>query len=97
MFGLLGAVLVPSYIGNYVLAMKQFNYAEWIEANSRIRATSMKMVPPTAVAITKDPNVEKLQLDSVNTVICAGGTLQAEVVQRLQSLLKGVSIIQAYG
>ena len=97
MFGLLGAILVPSYIGNYVMAMKQFNYQEWIEASSRIRATTMKMVPPTAVAISKDPNVEKLGLDSVSTTVCAGGTLQAEVVQRLQALLKGVSIVQAYG
>ena len=57
----------------------------------------MKMVPPTAVAISKDPNVEKLQLDSVNTILCAGGTLQVEVVQKLQRLLKGVSIVQSYG
>jgi acyl-CoA synthetase (AMP-forming)/AMP-acid ligase II len=97
MFGLLGGVLGPSYVGNYVLAMKQFNYDEWLEANSRIRATGMKMVPPTAVAISKDPKVEKLQLGSVNTIVCAGGTLQAEVVKRLQHVLKGVSIVQSYG
>lgn len=97
MFGLLGAVLVPSYTGNYVMAMKQFDYQAWIEANARVRATTMKVVPPTAVAISKDPNVEKFQLDSVNTIVCAGGTLQTEVFRRLQALLKGVSIVQAYG
>lgn len=97
MFGLLGAILVPSFIGNYVMCMKQFEYKEWIEANSRIRATTMKMVPPTAVAISKDPKVGRFQLGCVNTIVCAGGTLQTEVVQRLQEILNGVSIIQAYG
>lgn len=77
--------------------MKQFNYKEWIEANARIKATSMSMVPPTAVAISKDPNLETIDLTSVETILCAGATLQAEVVLRLQHLLKGVSIIQGYG
>lgn len=97
LFGLLGALLVPPYIGNYLVAMKQFNYKEWIDANVRIKATSMRMVPPTAVAISKDPNLENVDLSSVNTILCAGATLQTEVVQRLQYLLKGVSIIQGYG
>jgi len=77
--------------------MKQFNYKEWIDACSRIRATTMRMVPPTAVAISKDPNIENIDLTSVDTILCAGATLQTEVVQRLQFLLKGVSIIQGYG
>jgi 4-coumarate--CoA ligase len=55
------------------------------------------MVLPTAVAISKDPNLENIDLISVNTILCAGATLQTEVVLRLQHLLKGVSIIQGYG
>jgi 4-coumarate--CoA ligase len=77
--------------------MKQYNYKEWIDANSRIRATIMRMVPPTAVEISKDPNIESIDLASVDTVMCAGATLQAGVVQRLQHILKGCAIIQGYG
>jgi len=97
LFGLLGAVMVPAFIGNYLVAMKQFKYQEWIEANSRIQATMMRMVPPTALAIAKDQKLENVDLSSVNVILCAGATLQTEVVQRLQHLLKGVSIIQGYG
>jgi acyl-coenzyme A synthetase/AMP-(fatty) acid ligase len=76
--------------------MKQLNYKEWIKANARIKAITISMVPPTAVVISKDPNLENIDLTSVNTILCAGATLQTEVVLRLQHLLKGVSIIQGY-
>jgi len=97
LFGLLGAVMVPAFVGNYLVAMKQFKYQEWIDACSRIQATMMRMVPPTALAIAKDPKLENVNLSSVDVILCAGATSQAEVVQRLQYLLKGVSIIQGYG
>ena len=97
MFGLLGAMLVPSFLGSYCMIMKQFEYQQWIIACSAIKATNMKMVPAIAVAIAKDPNAEKLDLGSVNYITCAGATMQAEVVRRLQFLLKGVSILQGYG
>jgi len=89
--------MVPAYIGSYLVVMKQFDYQEWIEACSRIRATTMKMVPPTALAIAKDPRLESVDLSSVSLILCAGATLQAEVVHRLQYLMKGVSIVQGYG
>lgn len=97
MFGLLGVVAIPAFVGNYVMLMRQFVYADYIEACAKIKATTMKMVPAIAVAISKDPRIEKLDLSSVNTVLSAGATLQAEVVNRLQKLLNGVYIIQGYG
>lgn len=97
MFGLLGAVVMPSFVGNYVMLIRHFVYQDYILASAKIRATTMKMVPAIAVAISKDPNVEKLDLSSVNTVLSAGATLQAQIVTRLQELLKGVYIVQGYG
>ncbi|GAB7354598.1 hypothetical protein MBLNU459_g5039t1 [Dothideomycetes sp. NU459] len=96
-FGLLGAMLVPSFVGSYIAIMHQFEYGRWIQACADIKATTMKMVPAIAVAISKDENLERLDLQSVNTIMSAGATLQAEVVKRLQHLLRGVSITQGYG
>lgn len=97
MFGLLAAVLIPSFVGNYLKIMKQFEYNQWIKACADIKATSMKMVPAIVVAITKDPNAANLDLRSVETITSAGATLQGEVVGKLQQLLQGVSILQGYG
>lgn len=97
MFGLLAAILMPSFVGSYVKIMKQFEYSQYVQACADIKATTMKMVPAIAVAIAKDPRVAKLDLTSVNTIMSAGATLQSEVVGRLQDLLQGVSIVQGYG
>ncbi|OCK80965.1 acyl-CoA synthetases/AMP-acid ligases II [Lepidopterella palustris CBS 459.81] len=97
MFGLLGAVICPAYLGSYVLAMKRFEYRAYIEGCARIKATVMKMVPPTALAISKDPEIRKYDMSSVDYILCAGATLQVEVVHRLQELMKGCYITQGYG
>jgi acyl-coenzyme A synthetase/AMP-(fatty) acid ligase len=55
------------------------------------------VVPPTALAIAKDPNIEKYDLTSVQVIMCAGATLQAEIVGRLQALMGGCDIVQGYG
>lgn len=57
----------------------------------------MKMVPAIAVAIAKDPRITDLDLRSVNIILCAGATLQSEVVAQLQKILGGVDIVQGYG
>jgi len=99
MFGLVGAVLPAAFHGVHIVLMRQFNYRKWVETCARIRATVMRSVPAIAVMISKDPDLKsrKLDLTSVQSLQCAGATLQAEVVANLQTLLQGMSIVQGYG
>ncbi|KAF2502607.1 acyl-CoA synthetases/AMP-acid ligases II [Lophium mytilinum] len=97
MFGLVAAVLNPVHCASHVVIMKQFEYLKYIEASARLRATIMRMVPPIALAIAKDPNIAKYDLTSVNVIMCAGATLQAEIVNQLQTIMGGCDILQGYG
>lgn len=77
--------------------MKRYNFQQYIKKCSEIRSTILRLVPATAVSMTKDPLVRTLNLGSVEVVTCAGAPLQAQVVRQLQALLNGTSIIQGYG
>ncbi|KAF2489670.1 acyl-CoA synthetases/AMP-acid ligases II [Lophium mytilinum] len=96
-FGMISGIIVPPYVGSYIAMMRQFNYDDFVHGVARTKATMMRMVPSTAIAIAKDPALDKIDLSSADTILCAGATLQTEVVERLQHLLKGVAIVQGYG
>jgi acyl-CoA synthetase (AMP-forming)/AMP-acid ligase II len=94
---MISGIIVPPFVGSYIAILKQFNYHDFVYGVARTKATMMRMVPPTAVAIAKDPALNEIDLSSANTILCSGATLQGEVVERLQHLLKGVAIVQGYG
>ena len=97
MFGLIGAVTLAPFQGHFVCIQKTFDFHQYISKSSAIRATLLRLVPPIAIAIIKDPIVQTLDLKSVNTVLCAGAPLQVDVVQAMQKIMGGVHITQGYG
>jgi len=97
MFGLLAAVLNPANCGSHIVILKQFEYTKYIEACARLRSTIMRVVPPIALAIAKDPNIDKVDLTTVQVIMAAGATLQKVVVDRLQEVMNGCDILQGYG
>jgi 4-coumarate--CoA ligase len=97
MFGLIGAVTLAPYQGHFLCIQRTFDFRKYIEASSKIKATILRMVPPIAIAIAKDPFVQTLDLTSVHTILCAGAPLQVDVVQALQKLMREVRITQGYG
>ncbi|KAG9522051.1 acyl-CoA synthetases/AMP-acid ligases II, partial [Aureobasidium melanogenum] len=97
MFGLASVVLPTAVSGSYVMLMPSFTYPGFIEGSARIRANVMRTVPAIAVMIAKDPNISKYDLSCVKSLICAGATLQEEIVSRLQDVFAGVEITQGYG
>jgi 4-coumarate--CoA ligase len=97
MFGLIGAVTIAPYQGHFISIQRTFDFHKYIEGSSKIRATILRMVPPIAIAIVKDPFVQTLDLKSMNTVLCAGAPLQVDVVQALQKIMGKANITQGYG
>ncbi|KAJ9643303.1 hypothetical protein H2204_002199 [Knufia peltigerae] len=97
MLGLMTAVLGAAFFGNYVLIMKQYEFRKWIRSCAEKRATLMKIVPSIAMSIAKDPEVPKLDLTSLQYIVCTGAPLHYEIVNILVELMNGVHIVQGYG
>jgi acyl-CoA synthetase (AMP-forming)/AMP-acid ligase II len=97
MMGVLGALLVPAYVGSYVGIMKQFNIEQYIKACANVKPTILKMVPTILADFVQHPLVQDVDLTNVDTLLSAGATLKSEVVAKLQRLLRGVNIVQGYG
>ncbi|KAL4939244.1 hypothetical protein BDV06DRAFT_225215 [Aspergillus oleicola] len=97
MMGVLGALLVPAYLGSYIGIMRQFNLEQYIRACAKVRATILKMVPSIMADFAQHPLTQDVDLTSVDTLLSAGATMKPEVVAKLQKLLQGVNIVQGYG
>ncbi|KAJ5753302.1 acyl-CoA synthetases/AMP-acid ligases II [Penicillium odoratum] len=97
MLGFIGAVLKPAFLGCYAVILERFHYETYIQACAKARVTIMKMIPATAVAIAKDRSIEQHDLSNVRHILCTGATLQAQIVRRLQEIMKSCAIIQSYG
>lgn len=97
-YGLVSGILLPAFVGCHTVAMGQFDFMAYLTRCAEIRATVLRVVPATAVRITKDPNVRKLDLKSVHTLMCAGASLASETVKDLQNILSPeVKVLNGYG
>lgn len=77
--------------------MRTFDFMAYLRKAAEIRATTLRLVPATAIRLIKDPEVKELDLSSVQTVYCAGASLETSVAQALQKMLNGTSILNGYG
>ncbi|KAL3447436.1 hypothetical protein BJX65DRAFT_308164 [Aspergillus insuetus] len=96
-YGMITAVLAPPFIGQLVVIMAAYNLEEYLNTCQQKRATIMRVVPPTAMAMSKNKRLQALDLSSVHTLICAGAALGETTQAGLQELLKGVAVVQSYG
>lgn len=83
--------------GSHIVLLRQYNFHHYVQACAKIKATMLRMVPQTAVALVKDPTVSKHDLSSVHTIVCAGAVLPPEIITELQKMMKGVVLSQGYG
>ncbi|KAF9882631.1 hypothetical protein FE257_005826 [Aspergillus nanangensis] len=90
-YGMVAAVLAPAFIGHLMVIMRAYKFHEYIKACQENQATIMRVVPPAAMAIAKDPSMRDLNLSSVHTLVCAGAALGEETQAGLQRLLKNMA------
>ncbi|CAG9947993.1 unnamed protein product [Clonostachys rosea f. rosea IK726] len=97
-YGLVSAVLVPAWVGSYLEPMERFNYMQYLQRCSEIRATVLRLVPTAAVRMVKDPEVKRLDLTSVQAVMCSGAALSEETIRGLKDILGSTcGILNGYG
>jgi 4-coumarate--CoA ligase len=97
MIGVLGAMILPAFVGSYIGVMRQYTLPKYIKACAEAKATIMKVVPSVAVGFVQHSSAQELDLSSITYIMTAGATLQPEVVQKLQNVFKGVYFVQGYG
>jgi acyl-coenzyme A synthetase/AMP-(fatty) acid ligase len=90
-------VLAAPFVGHFVLIMRDFNFDEYLNHCHQRRATILRVVPPTAMAMAKNPALRPIDLSSVHTLVCAGAALGDATQAGLQKIMKGVSVVQGYG
>lgn len=97
-YGLVSGVLLPAFVGCYLVAMAQYDFLPYLRRCADIRATIVRLVPATAIRMTKDPEVKRLDLKSIHTIMCSSASLAAETAQELQKILSSsVTILNGYG
>lgn len=91
------ALFVPAMSGVLLVLLREYSFQKYISACAETKATILRMVPPTAVAMAKDPWVAQQDLTTVHTIMCAGAVLPPEIISRLEKLMPRASIGQGYG
>ncbi|CRK29798.1 hypothetical protein BN1708_015671 [Verticillium longisporum] len=97
-YGIVSGVLAPAWIGNYVQPMRRFEYHPYLQRAAELKANILRLVPATAVRMTKYPEVKNLNLSAVHTVMCSGSPLSSDTVVALQQILSPeATVLNGYG
>lgn len=79
-----------------VYVMKQFIFEDFLHAIQVYRITTLQLVPPILVLMSKHPDTNKYDLSSLTLALCAAAPLSKEL-QNHCSKKFGFNIIQGYG
>lgn len=102
-YGVFVATTMPVYTGGYVRLLRTYTLPTYLQACADHKATTLRMVPPTLVAMVKllqagEGPSQSLDLSSVQNIVCAGAMLAPEMIGAVTKLLgEHVAIVQAYG
>lgn len=89
---------LPLLTGGYVRLLRNYTLQEYVKACVFVRATTLRMVPPTLVAMVKDPFVRQQDLTSVRTISCSGAVLAPDIISEVHKVLgTEADIVQGYG
>ncbi|CAK7217081.1 hypothetical protein SCUCBS95973_003030 [Sporothrix curviconia] len=92
------AACLPLLTGGYVRLLRDYNLHEYIRACVAVRATTLRIVPATLVAMVKDPFVREQDLTSVQTISCSGAVLAPDIIGEVHKMLGNeTEIVQGYG
>ena len=69
-----------------VYMMRKFDFIKMLEYIQKYRITSLNLVPPIAVALTKRPEVRKYDLSTIEAAGCGAAPLSAESVNDFERM-----------
>ena len=91
------AVLPFLLVGGSVVILPRFDVEEVAAAIARYRCTFMTGVPSMYAALLNAGAFERHDMSSLRFVACGSAPVTRELLERLESVVPGVSVLEGYG
>ncbi|KAH6690104.1 luciferin 4-monooxygenase [Verticillium dahliae] len=86
----------PSFA--HIFMALRFEYRPYLQRAAELKANILRLVPATAVRMTKDPEIKNLDPSAVHTVMCSGSHLSSDTVVALHQILSPeATMLNGYG
>ncbi|XP_071447608.1 luciferin 4-monooxygenase-like [Hetaerina americana] len=85
-YGLL-TILQLAAIGLKVVVMQHFEADIFLKAIEKYKITTLPLVPPLMVFLSKDPRVERYDLSSVSEILCGAAHLAGDLEGKVESIM----------
>lgn len=95
-YGLTKNVHLPILEGQTIVIVPRWEIDSSLRAIEKYKATLMLLVPPVALALAKDPAIDKYDLSSLKYLLSGAAPLGPDLQRRLQKRLN-CYVTQAYG
>lgn len=82
--------------GATTVILRQFDPDVFLRSIERYRPRELQIVPPVAILLAKDPRVEKYNLSSVQSILCAAAPLSKELGLAIEERFKKLWGIKMY-
>jgi acyl-CoA synthetase (AMP-forming)/AMP-acid ligase II len=94
--GLHGVMNLGLFAGSAIVIFARYDFPKLLEAIQRYRISSVFLTPPVVTDLAKHPDVERYDLSSLRSILCAAAPLGAEIEQMTADRL-GCVVRQGYG
>lgn len=95
-YGQLFTILIPIVRQTRVYIMSEFNLELYLDLIQQTRPTTLQLVPPILVLLTKRPEVKNYDLSSVETIISGAAPLSRELQKNIRDRFN-VNVKQGWG
>ncbi|PHH93259.1 hypothetical protein CDD83_9529 [Cordyceps sp. RAO-2017] len=95
-YGQLFTILMACKLRVPVYVMAEFSLTHFLATIERFRITSLHLVPPVLVMLSKRPETSRFDLSSLTDIMCGAAPLSRELQAECQTRF-GVNIRQAWG
>jgi 4-coumarate--CoA ligase len=89
--------LMGVWLGTYTMLMKKYSLDALLKLSAHHKATTLRLVPPIALAMMKADSLGSYDLSSIKFIMCSGAALQQNVIEALQRRMNKAPIFQGYG
>ncbi|KAI0046627.1 phenylacetyl-CoA ligase [Auriscalpium vulgare] len=96
-YGLVMGIHQMIFTGTTVVIMPKFAWPDFLESVVRHRITSLVVVPPMIVLLTKHPLVKKYDLSHVHFCYSGAAPLSGPLIAELAKVIPNADIGQGYG
>jgi long-subunit acyl-CoA synthetase (AMP-forming) len=90
-------VLMGTWIGMYNVLMKRYTLDSYLELSAKIDATTFRILPTIAVAISKQKSFDLTRLRNLKLIMCSGAALPPPIIRFFHEKFAGAPIFQGYG